>query len=254
LRRAFVDCHSHVVPSGDDGARSIGDGLELCADAAQHGTAMLFATPHVWPALPLTDERERAVRAGFDELRAQAPLELRLGFELTPTAALLREDLARYELQGTGAVLLDTPFVGPLNVLMDLAERAEAQGLRVILAHPERAEVTQAERYALEQLTERGWLLQVNGSSLLGYHGAAAEEVGWWLVEEGRAGLVASDGHRLSRPARLDGAFAAVEARVGEGATTLFDGSALGTAGRVTEAGEPVSGEPTRSPGASTGA
>ena len=63
----FVDVHSHVVPSGDDGARSIGDGLELCADAAEHGTGLLFATPHVWPALPLTVERERAVRASLDE-------------------------------------------------------------------------------------------------------------------------------------------------------------------------------------------
>jgi len=244
---SFVDVHSHVVPSDDDGARTIGDGLELCADAAEHGTALLFATPHVWPVLPLTDEREHAVRAGFDELRAQAPLELRLGFELTPTAALLREDLARYELEGTGAVLLDTPFVGPLNLLTDLAELAEAQGLRVILAHPERAEATQAERSALEQLAERGRVIQVNGSSLLGYHGAAAEEVGWWLVEEGLAGLVASDGHRPSRPARLDAAFAAVEARVGEGATALFDGSALGGGGLA-------SAEPTRSRGASTGA
>jgi protein-tyrosine phosphatase len=239
----FVDVHSHVVPSGDDGARSIGNGLELCADAAEHGTGLLFATPHVWPALPLTVERERAIRASLDELQAQAPLELRLGFELTPTAALLCEDLRRYELQGTGAVLLDTPFVGPLDPLAALAERAEAQGLRVLLAHPERAEPAQAHRSSLERLAERGWLLQVNGSSLLGYHGAAAKAVGWWLVEQGLADFVASDGHRLARPARLDRAFSAVEARVGEGAAALFDGSPLG-----------VSTERPRSREASTGA
>ena len=33
---------------------------------------MLFATPHVWPHLPLTAEREARVRAAFAEL-ARAP-------------------------------------------------------------------------------------------------------------------------------------------------------------------------------------
>ena len=45
---------------------------------------MLFATPHVWPHLPLTDAREARVRAAFAELAPRAGLELRLGFELTP--------------------------------------------------------------------------------------------------------------------------------------------------------------------------
>ena len=42
----FVDVHSHVVPSGDDGARTIEDGLELCRLALEAGTEILFATPH----------------------------------------------------------------------------------------------------------------------------------------------------------------------------------------------------------------
>jgi len=241
----FVDVHSHVVPSGDDGARSLADGCELCTDAAGHGTTLLFATPHVWPSLPLTDGRERAVCAAYDVLRARAPLELRLGFELTPTRALLAENLRRYALEGTDSVLLDTPFVGPLDLLTSLAERAEAQGLLPLLAHPERSEAAWLEREVLEHLAVRGWLLQVNATSLLGYHGPAAEELGWWLVETDLAALVASDGHRPARPARLDRAFEAVLARVGEGAVTLFDGSALGLAASV---------EPTRSRAASTGA
>ena len=113
----FVDCHSHVVPSGDDGARSIEDGLELCDLAAASGTAILFATPHVWPHLPLTEEREREVRRAYERLRARARLELRLGFELTPAPALLREDPARYVLEGSDVVLMEMPFPGPPRTL-----------------------------------------------------------------------------------------------------------------------------------------
>jgi protein-tyrosine phosphatase len=240
---AFVDCHSHVVPSGDDGARSIADGAVLCSDAARHGTAVLFATPHVWPHLPLTVERQGAIEAAYARLRARADVDLRLGYELTPTRALLGEDLRRYLLAGTDCALLDTPFTEPLDLLVALGGRLEAEGLRPVIAHPERADASQADPALVDELAARGWLLQVNASSLLGRHGLEAEALGWKLVESAVAALVASDGHRLSRPARLDEAFAAARARVGEAADRLFDGSALG-----------VSAEPTRSRAASTGA
>jgi protein-tyrosine phosphatase len=243
---AFVDCHSHAVPSGDDGAQSLAEGEALCADAAVHGTAVLFATPHVWPRLTLTPARLRAVQQAYAVLHGRASLDLRLGFELTPTRALLADDLRRYVLGGTECVLLDTPFVGSLDLLAALADRARAQGLRPILAHPERSEAVQDDPASARDLAGRGWLLQVNASSLLGRHGEGAETLGWRLVSSGLAALVASDGHRLTRPARLDEAFAAVKARMGEGAGRLFDGSALGVLA--------LSEEPTRSRAASTGA
>src|SRR5262245_59295688 len=131
----FVDCHSHVVPSGDDGAVSVEDGRALCLSAARHGTSVLFATPHVWPHLTLTDERERAVRAAFERVRAGAGLELRLGFELTPTRALLTEDPHRYLLEGTDRVLLEVDFVGPADLAFALGEHVERSGLRPVIAH-----------------------------------------------------------------------------------------------------------------------
>ena len=86
----FLDVHSHVVPSGDDGAKNVEDGLALCADAARRGTRVLYATPHVWPQLPLTPERERDVRAAPAAMvapAAHAGVDLRPGWELTPSAA-----------------------------------------------------------------------------------------------------------------------------------------------------------------------
>ena len=231
----FVDCHSHVVPSGDDGARSIEDGLELCDLAAASGTAVLFATPHVWPHLPLTAERERAVRRAYERLRARARLELRLGFELTPAPALLREDPARYVLEGSDVVLMEMPFSGPASDLVELAEHVERAGLTPLVAHPERTDPIRERPELAHELAER-WPLQVNASSLLGRHGDEIEELAWRLVENGEVAVVASDGHRLSRPARLDEAYELVRVRVGEeAALPLFDGSALGlSCGRPT--------------------
>src|SRR5829696_8644984 len=139
----FVDVHSHVVPSGDDGVKSREQGLELCARAARRGTGVLFATPHVWPTLPLTEEREAAVReaaAAMAPAAARAGLQLRLGFELTPTQALLDEDPRRYRLEGLEAVLMEVPFHGSLALSERLAEHIEAAGLMPVIAHPERSQ------------------------------------------------------------------------------------------------------------------
>jgi protein-tyrosine phosphatase len=227
----FVDVHSHVVPSGDDGVETVEEGRDLCRAAAEHGTRLLFATPHVWPQLTLTDRREEEVKSAFAVVAARAELELRLGFELTPTATLLREDLLRYRLEGTDAVLMEVPFVGPADLLFRLAERAQTSGLTPVIAHPERAEAVLADPKLAVEFSDRGWLVQVNSTSLLGRHGWESETLGWDLLDAGHAALVASDGHRAARPPELDEAFAAVGAQLGEDrALALFDGSALGLA------------------------
>ena len=224
----FVDCHSHVVPSGDDGAKTPADGLELCDLAAASGTAILFATPHVWPHLTLTEERERTIRRAYERLKVRTRLELRLGFELTPAPPLLREDPARYVLEGTDVVLIEMPFPGPASDLVGLAEHVERAGLRPLVAHPERTEPIRRRPELAHELAQR-WPLQVNATSLLGRHGEESEELAWRLVEAGDAAIVASDGHRLTRPPRVDEAYELVRDRVGEDrALPLFDGSALG--------------------------
>jgi protein-tyrosine phosphatase len=225
---AFVDCHSHVLPSGDDGARTVAEGAELCREAARRGTGLLFATPHVWPHLLLNEERERSIREAFARLAPVAGLELRLGWELTPSPALLGDDPWRYELEGTGRVLMEVPFAGPADGLFALAEHVQRAGLKPVIAHPERTEAVQAEPGIAAELAERGWLVQVNATSLTGYHGPLSELLAWDLLESGHVAVVASDGHRAARPPHLDAAYRLVFARYGAAADALFDGSALG--------------------------
>ena len=205
-------------------------GKASAARQRAHGTAILFATPHVWPHLVLTEERERETRANFAAVASEnLGLELRLGFELTPAPPLLEQDLRRYALDGTNAVLIEVPFTGGARLLVEVCERLDEQGLQPVIAHPERAEAVLEQPSLPREFVERGWLLQVNSTSLTGRHGAETEALAWNLVDESLVALVGSDGHRGTRPARLDDAYTAVVARVGETqARSLFDGSAIG--------------------------
>lgn len=230
----FVDIHSHVVPSGDDGVQSVSEGLSLGSDAFKHGTRILYATPHVGPHVPPFDEaRERLIRTAFRALRERLPLELRLGFELTPMPSLLDDDPWRFLLEGTEHVLVEIPFVGSADLFIEVGEWVERAGLTPIVAHPERTEAVLTDPGLVDELAERGWPLQVNATSLLGYHSPEMEREGWRLIDAGLASFVASDGHRATRPMLLDRAYELVMGRRGEeAALRLFDGSALGvTAG-----------------------
>ncbi len=236
----FVDVHSHVVPSGDDGVATVEEGLELCREAARRGTRVLYATPHVWPFDGLSSEREEAVRRAHDAMAQETVafgLTLGLGFELTPAEALLDEGLERYALGGIdpATLLVEVPFTGGLRLFAAVCEKAEREGFRLIIAHPERAEVVLEDPARATEIAVPGRLLQVNATSLLGRHGPVSERLAWELLESGVAALVGSDGHRATRPPYLDQAFELARRRMGGAAERLFDGSALGapTAARV---------------------
>jgi protein-tyrosine phosphatase len=224
----FVDLHSHVCPSGDDGAQSMDEGVALCLAAAEHGTRTLFATPHVAAHVPPDEEREALVAERVEELRRRTGVDVRLGWELTPIAELLDVDPRRYALEGLDVVLMEVPFTGSADLLVALAEHVEEEGFTPLIAHPERTEaVLRRPELALE-LVERDWPLQVNSTSLIGRHGPERQELGWSLLREGLAQVVASDGHRETRPARLDDAWELALSELGPAAARLFDGSALG--------------------------
>jgi protein-tyrosine phosphatase len=226
----FVDVHSHVVPSGDDGAGSVEEGLSLCRQASTRGTSVLYATPHVWPHLRLEAGREHGIRDAHLRMAQEAAtfgLRLELGFEVTPMVELLEEDMQRYRLGDLPVVLVDMPFSGGLGLAERFADHIEASGLVPLLGHPERADAVVEGPELADGLHARGWLLQVNASSLLGRHGSAPQEAGWRLVEKKLCHAVASDGHRQTRPPFLDEAYEAVKTRIGSDADRLFDGSAL---------------------------
>lgn len=234
----FVDIHSHVVPSGDDGARSIEEGLALCRLALDAGTRILFATPHAhaaWDSFPRTPARDRLFDAAFPQMRDEVAgwgLDLRRGWEVYPSEVASASP-AELVLGGTKGVLIEFPGTwltvdDAVDVVVEAGLQVEAAGLVPVLAHPERCTAVVADPGTVRPLVERGWLLCLNAPSLLGRHGEAAESTAWALLEAGLVALAASDAHSPRRPPTLDEAYAAVRDRLGDGvARPLFDGTPL---------------------------
>lgn len=235
----FVDVHSHVVPSGDDGAASIAEGIELCRIAYEAGTRVLFATPHAhapWDTYPRTPKRDALYDASFPLVRdavAEWGLDLRRGWEAYPSVFPDGAAPDAYVLEGTTALLMEFPgwwldVADAVELVARGAEHVAGAGYLPLLAHPERCPAVMAEPESVRPLAEAGWPLCLNGPSLTGEHGTNAERTAWRLIDDGVVSLVASDAHNSRRPPTLDRSYAAVAARYGgSAALPLFDGSAI---------------------------
>ena len=74
---------------------------------------------------------------------------------------------ASYGGRGTD-LLVETPY-GPVpEMFEDLLFRIQVRGFRVLLAHPERNESFQRDPARLERIVERGVLVQLTASSVVG--------------------------------------------------------------------------------------
>jgi protein-tyrosine phosphatase len=236
--RGFVDVHSHVVPSGDDGAEGIEDGLALCRVAFEAGTDVLFATPHAhapWDTFPPTPERDATYAAALPAMQKEVAawgLDLRRGWEVYPTV-IAPENVEGYALQGTRGILIEFPgfwidLADAIEIITEAGRVVEAAGLVPVFAHPERCRAVAEDPACVRPLVERGWLLCANAPSFLGRHGPTAERTVWELLDAGQIAIAASDGHTPERPPVLDEAYAVVCERRGEAvARPLFTGSAL---------------------------
>lgn len=234
----FVDLHTHVIPSGDDGAPNIEAGLELCREMAADGTRVAYGTPHAHPPdgwFPITEERVALARRNYAVMKPQCAefgLDLRLGWELSATGALVG-DLSDYVLEGTRAILLELPgpwfsFDDEVAVTRDQAAAIRAAGFAVVLAHPERSLGVQRQPELLLELVGEGALVCFNADSFVGGHGEACGQCGWRLLDIGIGDFIASDAHRPERPSRLREAVEAIATRHGdERALALAQGTAL---------------------------
>jgi protein-tyrosine phosphatase len=209
-----VELHFHLLPGVDDGPPDLAAALELAAEAVRDGTRLVTCTPHAaFVDVAEIPDRVAELRAAVDE--AGIELEVRAGAELAwddvPALGAAELDTVAQGPPGRRWLLLEAPLpgTGELDGLRAGARELRDRGFAVLIGHPERSPALVDAPGAVERLLADGDRLQVNASSLTGFHGPRARVAGLALVEAGLASVIASDAHRTSdRPPSLNAAIA----------------------------------------------
>jgi len=229
-----IEVHFHCLPGVDDGPSDWAEAVALCRAAAAEGTDTILATPHIlrdgWinedPAVrdqlifklnALLGGRP-SVLAGSEYFFSSDAVELVERGRWGPLTFLNR---SRY-------LLLEVPPGGLPHSAAAIFHELSILDVVPVIAHPERHRLFAREPELLEELVQRGALVQLTAGSLLGDFGggplAACEE----FFRRGLVHLVASDAHSLDqRPPRLAAAREQVLRRWGrEAEVGIFDANA----------------------------
>ncbi len=197
----MIDLHTHVLPGIDDGPDEIGESVELLRAAAEQGTTLMAATPHLRSDHPLVRPDELA--AACDDLNARVPADLDISVvpagEVDLSWAQHASDeelqLASFGQRGSD-LLVETPYGELTDTFEALLFNVSVRGYRVLLAHPERNPSFQRDPRRLREIAARGVLLQITLPSLLRPdRRSRSRRLAHALVEERLAHNLASDCH-----------------------------------------------------------
>lgn len=222
------DCHCHILPGVDDGARNLRESLDMLAAAYAAGVTEMVCTPHARD--PYFDYG--AMLDAFDVFKAAASeqpeqaggrIALTMGFEVN-LAKLHELGMARAKklaFRGVGAqgaqgtvtgthttasvaqsateFLLELPSRLPQQsyeqVFYAIADLQDA-GFEVIIAHPERYWAIQNNLDIAFDLVDAGCKLQASADFMEGgREGGMSQETATALFNERLYSYIASDAH-----------------------------------------------------------
>lgn len=195
-----IDMHSHIIPGIDDGAPDVNASIALIEGLQKLGINQSIATPHIIgdlyrnsnetiePALKLLQD-ELVARNNNFKVIAAAEYQLDDYF-----IQLLREKVPLRTLKDN-IILTEFSWLSRPEKVDEICFEILTEGYKPILAHPERYPYFHHEFGMYEELKNKGFLLQLNLLSLVGYYGPAVAKVAKQLLKEGLISYIGTDMH-----------------------------------------------------------
>lgn len=198
----LIDIHNHILPGLDDGAKNVGESIDLIKGFADIGVTDFIATPHImhnfYPNNP--DTIKKSLLALKNELlvqeyknvsiRAAAEHMIDDNFE-----AILEND--GFMPMGGNYVLVEMSYLQPSINFNEAIIKISSKNHYTILAHPERYIYLHNTYGKYEEYKKQGILFQLNLLSLSDYYGKEAQKMAYKLVNDGFIDFVGSDVHNM---------------------------------------------------------
>ncbi len=198
----MVDVHSHLIPGVDDGVQSVEESLEILQMMSNLGYQKVITTPHVMHDFyPNTTEgirsRVKVLQEKVDLVGIDLEVEAAAEYYLDEHFIQMLDDDQPLLTFGDNYLLFETSFLNEPAYLREGIFKIISKGLKPVLAHPERYVFAQNKPELLEELIERGVLLQLNTISLSGYYSKEARKLAEMLIDEKVISFLGTDCHNI---------------------------------------------------------
>jgi protein-tyrosine phosphatase len=197
-----VDMHSHLLPGLDDGVSTFEEAEEIILRFMELGYSRIITTPHVM------SDAYRNTPAGINQKLEELKkylVQKKMDIEVSAAAEYYLDE-SLFKMVETGQPLLtfgekyllfETNFITEPFTLKEFIFLATTKGYKLILAHPERYLYLQNNLDKVQDLLDRGVLLQMNISSLTGYYSRPVQQMAFKLIDHGMIHWLGSDCHHL---------------------------------------------------------
>ncbi len=202
----MIDIHCHLLPGIDDGANTMAQSLDMARLAVAEGITRIVVTPHINPGRWNNDRLSIATATeAFKQCLAQdnIPLEVDFAAEVRVSDQIPRQIEAEEipflgNLDGYKVMLLEFPHRHLVPGTDNLVRWLVRNGIRPLIAHPERnAELVRTPDKLLP-LIDLGCLAQITAASLTGRFGEGPAATAHHYLGEGVVSFLASDAHNTS--------------------------------------------------------
>jgi tyrosine-protein phosphatase YwqE len=196
-----VDMHSHLIPTIDDGSKSMDDSIYMLRQLEALGYRKIITSPHV-----VTDgynNSTETILAGRDKVR-QAIIDNHIDIEFDAVAEYYADEtfsqrIAQKDLLtfGNNFVLVELSYLNKPNNAGEIFYKLQVAGYRIMLAHPERYPYYHEKSFeSYHSLKDRNIYFQINIMSLLGKYGNDARSVAERMIDEKMVDMIGLDLHQ----------------------------------------------------------
>ena len=199
----YTDIHTHILPNVDDGARDMGDGLQMVQLAYQNGTRTLVLTPHYRGKFKNDPQYLRQKFEIFCQVVAEhyPDMKLYLGNEVyyeQETPELLETGQAMTINDSQYCLLEFSPGSLRSQIVSGISETVR-YGFTPIIAHVERYSAFRKETELIDEVLEMGVLIQLNADSVMGKYGMGVRHFCEKLLKAKKVHFIASDAHNTQK-------------------------------------------------------
>jgi len=197
----FIDIHSHILPGIDDGAKNIGETIELLTHLNAIGFSKCIFTPHTLPEI--WDNTSEGITETFQNTKLQLANPLDSMLQHAASEYMINETfLQRLETEKLltlkdNYLLIEMSYLNPPLALKEIIFEIQLKGYQPILAHPERYLFYHNTPKTYESLKKEEVQFQLNLLSSVGYYGTSVAKTADFLLKEDFIDFVGSDVHHM---------------------------------------------------------